>query len=240
MAVLDILTNQYMTSLDTTYTDSNAKRVSTSTSLLLTTNLRFQTLCSNIKVHNSSFGTRIPVPVSPLISDNVTASQIDYIPVRIRWQSSAQLARAYKGVCTGSIAESDLTLVGAKIPLCLSKRRKVAPKRSLNIGKLDSDQAKHRFRLKLQNRFDTLPTSAQDPKEMWLQFKTTTTEVAPDILGYCCPSRQSWILKDTLETIEETSASSHLENQSKLYGGSALGKALERTVPVIVRKFFVN
>ncbi|KAK2709981.1 hypothetical protein QYM36_013605 [Artemia franciscana] len=124
-------------------------------------------------------------------SNNDIVAHLGYILVKRRWRSSVQDTRAYRGAYTESRARSDHTLVGANILLCLSMRRKVTAKKRFNIAKVSFYQAKYEFCLQLQNRFNALPIDAQDPEEIWLQFKTTTAQVATDILGYSHLSRQS-------------------------------------------------
>ena len=84
----------------------------------------------------------------------------------------------------------------------------------MNITKLLSDQLKCEF-LYLQNKYYALFTDVEHPKKMWLQFKTSNTEITADMLGYSNLFKQRQIIKISLEFFEDRNVQIQINKQSK-------------------------
>eukprot|EP00794_Sanderia_malayensis_P001894 gene1894-2149_t len=85
-------------------------------------------------------------------------NQIDYIPIRKRWQSSVQSAKTLPGADCGS----DHELLVAEIRLKLKRLKKTD-----TINRYDLDSIPEKFSVEVKNRFAALDLVEREPDDLW-------------------------------------------------------------------------
>ena len=103
----------------------------------------------------------------------------------------------------GSKSESNHRLLGAKILLKLSARKRKLLKRKLNLEKQKIQTVKEDFCLKLQNQLASLTDCDEDPTNRCKKFQITTEKVAAEVIGYApAKTRNNYVSEKTVNLIE--------------------------------------
>jgi endonuclease/exonuclease/phosphatase family metal-dependent hydrolase len=125
---------------------------------------------------------------------------IDYIITREEWLTSIKKTRVYRTAEIGS----DHFLVVAELKIKLGSKKTNHTVR-YNTEKLDDENVRQQFQLKLQNKFEVLNNLTDegiDTETEWDNFKTAVNEVAKEELGMRKKRSKKWITKETEELME--------------------------------------
>ena len=131
-------------------------------------------------------------------------SQIDYIMVQKRFQSSANIAktRSFPGADIGS----DHDLVMMTFALRLTKNKKQNSTRiKFNLDKLNDPNVSEAFQAKLGGKFAPLLALAKEEElnSITNTFNETITEIATELLGKHRPKKKPWVTDDVLNLCDK-------------------------------------
>ncbi|XP_051858122.1 uncharacterized protein LOC127565084 [Drosophila albomicans] len=119
-----------------------------------------------------------------LSPDRLTRNQIDHVVMM--WHASNILdVRS----CRGPNIDSDYYLVAAKIRtwLCVAKIARRSALRRLDIGKLQSQQAKNAFSTHVSGLLSRAPLIPEDISDMWALISHSLRASADEVLGFQRP-----------------------------------------------------
>lgn len=135
--------------------------------------------------------------------DGKTFNQIDYVLVKSRWRTSVQDARSY----WGSHWNSDHALVCTRIKLRLAANKRKPQTCRYNVDRLAIEEERQKVvnavTTKLQEEIDE-----NDIAQRWNRLKGALVDGAQSILGTTRHSSKPWIMKETLDLIEQHKAGS--------------------------------
>ncbi|XP_060665561.1 uncharacterized protein LOC132797804 [Drosophila nasuta] len=116
-----------------------------------------------------------------LSPDRLTRNQIDHVVIDARHASNILDVRS----CRGPNIDSDHYLVAAKIRtrLCVAKIARRSALRRLDIGKLQSQQAKNAFSTHVSGLLSRAPSISEDISDMWALISHSLRASAEEVLG---------------------------------------------------------
>ena len=162
-------------------------------------------------------------------------SQIDYIMVKRRFQSSVNIARtrSFPGADIGS----DHDLVMMTFRLRLTKTKKQGPTRiKFDLEKLKDPEISEAFQAMIGGKFAPLTALDQDNINMdtWIDtFNTAVTETASEILGKHQPAKRPWVTADILDMCDKRR---ELKNKKSGKDGAVEYKAVQEEIKTKKRK----
>ena len=188
--------------------------------------------------------------VSP---DGQTRNQIDHTLVNKKFRSSIRDTRVYRGADIGS----DHYLVKTTIKLKLKKApRREEQRTRYNTRKLDNQEIKRQFCLKLSNRYEVLETNEEETSEeandvietMNTNMERAYNETAKEVLGYKKRRTKPWISQEAWEMIDERKEihlkieATRSERMKQVYRGTykEKDKAVKKQIRKDKRKWLDN
>ena len=150
-------------------------------------------LGSNLTHAQSHF----PQPVSRLWTwkhPTGTHAQLDHILISRKWRNSLKNCRAYNTV----ELDSDHRILSATIKVSLrTTRGKPLNRQKYNWKKLEQQEIKNEFQIKISNRFANI-TQIELITEYYIAFEKATCSVALEVLGKRVQTGlPSWVSKET-------------------------------------------
>ncbi|XP_070138628.1 uncharacterized protein [Drosophila bipectinata] len=145
----------------------------------------------NMVVRSTGFRHLDIHKASWLSPDRLTRNQIDHVVIDARHASNILDVRS----CRGPNIDSDHYLVAAKIRtrLCVAKIARRSALRRLDIGKLQSQQAKNAFSTHVSGLLSRAPSIPEDISDMWALISHSLRASAEEVLGFQRPlSRNPW------------------------------------------------
>ncbi|XP_051859298.1 uncharacterized protein LOC127565328 [Drosophila albomicans] len=145
----------------------------------------------NMVVRSTGFRHLDIHKASWLSPDRLTRNQIDHVVIDARHASNILDVRS----CRGPNIDSDHYLVAAKIRtrLCVAKIARRSALRRLDIGKLQSQQAKNAFSTHVSGLLSRAPSIPQDISDMWALISHSLRASAEEVLGFQRPiTRNPW------------------------------------------------
>nr|XP_043068191.1 uncharacterized protein LOC122321607 [Drosophila bipectinata] len=145
----------------------------------------------NMVVRSTGFHHLDIHKASWLSPDRLTRNQIDHVVIDARHASNILDVRS----CRGPNIDSDHYLVAAKIRtrLCVAKIARRSALRRLDIGKLQSQQAKNAFSTHVSGLLSRAPSIPEDISDMWALISHSLRASAEEVLGFQRPlSRNPW------------------------------------------------
>ena len=123
-----------------------------------------------------------------------SVAQLDHILISSKWCNSLRNCRAYNTVELGS----DHRIVSAVIKVSLrTTKGKPLDRRKFDWKKLECQDTKDEFKIKLSNRFQHLPL-IESITERYDEFEKATYSVANEVLGKKLPTGlPNWVSKET-------------------------------------------
>ncbi|XP_060665319.1 uncharacterized protein LOC132797575 [Drosophila nasuta] len=145
----------------------------------------------NMVVRSTGFRHLDIHKASWLSPDRLTRNQIDHVVIDARHASNILDVRS----CRGPNIDSDHYLVAAKIRtrLCVEKIARRSALRRLDIGKLQSQQAKNAFSTHVSGLLSRAPSIPEDISDMWALISHSLRASAEEVLGFQRPlTRNPW------------------------------------------------
>ena len=165
---------------------------------------RLLEFCSanDLFVTNTGFRHHIRCKTTWISPDGRTKNEIDYIPIRSRFKSSALNCRAYPKADCGS----DHNLVAARLRLCFTAKKAITTIRKVrwNVEKLREEEQHEAYNDELAHVLRNTQSDLSTIDNQWETIKTTITIAAKATIGKReMTAKQKWITPRTLELMEE-------------------------------------
>jgi hypothetical protein len=129
-----------------------------------------------------------------------TRNQIDHVTINRKWVSSLKDVRTRRGADVAS----DHQLLVASVKLSLRRKPKEILRRKVAVSRLEEDDVRDKFVLKVYNRYEVLQNSeVEDIDEYWRELRDTLKEAGEEVLGFEKRRNDEWISTDSWQRLEE-------------------------------------